>query len=318
MNPSFRFIHLAIHFCMAVLMKKTRKPLDPTTARKWSDIGHMAFIDALTSSAILKANQFAFHGGTSLHLSWQSPRFSEDLDFLLSKDMGEGMPEVMKRVGRRMLQILRASDPGFELEIREKTKAGSNLLDYMLIVSHKDVIGTAKVRAEFWQVEPGYLERYDTAFAYPAKDGDIVSRVSQPLPAATLEAAYADKLTAFATRRHLKWRDVFDLWWIGRQVDIEPAAMADRFLHHVTAFNTYDGLPPADALRKFLERGHDEIVKEADPDLKKWLPPQLWNTLRGTGVEEMVADVRASIEAIAGEIEARCPEVAEVVDGPGL
>lgn len=34
-------------------------------------------------------------------------------------------------------------------------------------------------------------------------------------PGATLATAYADKLTAFATRPNLKWRDVFDLWWIG-------------------------------------------------------------------------------------------------------
>lgn len=286
-------------------MKITKKPLDPVTARKWSDLGHMAFIDALTSTAVLKADQFAFHGGTSLHLSWQSPRFSEDLDFLLDKELGEAMPKMMKKIEKRMLHILRAVDPNFDLEIREKTKPGSNLLDHLVVVTHKHYQGTSKVKAEFWQVDADYLKDFETKFAYPIKEGDIISKVSQPLPAATLEAAYADKLTAFATRRHLKWRDVFDLWWIGKQVDVDVPRMADRFLHHVTAFTTYDELPPAAALRKFLERDRDQIISEADPDLKKWLPTALWNTLKGEGVEQIVDTIRANIEAIAVEIENR-------------
>lgn len=312
-------MRIAIQLCMAKLMKKSRKPLDPITARKWSDLGHMAFIDALTSSAVLRTNQFAFHGGTSLHLSWQSPRFSEDLDFLLSRDEGEKMPFIMKKVERRMVEILRAEDPGFDIEIRDKTKPGSNLLDHLIVVSHSDYIGTSKVKAEFWQVETEYLDKFETAFAYPVKHGDLVSRVSQPLPAATLEAAYADKLTAFATRRHLKWRDIFDLWWIGRQSEIDVPAMADRFLHHITAFQTHDNLSPGDALRKFLDRDPTEIASEADPDLKKWLPPALWNTLKGRGVDQMVSHVRQSIEIIVNEIELRQPAPAgDVHDEPGF
>ncbi|MCW3784300.1 nucleotidyl transferase AbiEii/AbiGii toxin family protein [Defluviimonas salinarum] len=284
-------------------MKQQRRPLDPDTARRWSDLGHMVFIDALTSSAVLQARQFAFHGGTSLHLSWRSPRFSEDLDFLLNRDLGSRMDELMPKIRKRMQDLLFAIDPDLSVEITPKTKPGSNLLNYRVAISSRKVIGNAKVKAEFWQVDPGYLDGYQTRFAYPLKDGDLVSRVSQPLPAATLEAAYADKLTAFATRTHLKWRDVFDLWWIGRQIEVDASGMAERFLHHVTAYDTLEGLPPAAALRRFLERDPEAIIAEADPDLRKWLPDRLWDSLRGDGVREMVATVRSGIDRIATEVE---------------
>jgi predicted nucleotidyltransferase component of viral defense system len=295
---------------------KKRKPLDPANARRMSDLGHMAFIDALTQATPLQTRQFAFHGGTSLHLSWKSPRFSEDLDFLLDRSLQPKMEKFIRKIETRMRQNLRAIDPDLDIEISDKTRPDSNLLNYRLTVSSDAFIGNVKVKAEFWQVEGEYLRQYDTRFAYPLKNGDIVSSVSQPMPAATLEAAYADKLTAFATRNHLKWRDVFDLWWIGKQIDINPAEMADRFLHHVTAFDTQDGLPPEQALRKFLKRTPEDIISEADPDLKKWLPSDLWKTLQGDGIQQMVDIVRESIGSIADEIESRAmdaqPEEDEV------
>jgi predicted nucleotidyltransferase component of viral defense system len=289
------------------MTKRKRRHIDPATARRMSDLGHMAFIEALTNATPLQAKQFAFHGGTSLHLSWKSPRFSEDLDFLLDRKLEPKMGRFMRKIETRMKAFLRAEAPDLDLDVRidDKTREGSNLLNYRITVSSPLIVGNVKVKAEFWQVESEYLRHYDTRFAYPLKGGDVVSSVSQPMPAASLEAAYADKLTAFATRRHLKWRDVFDLWWLGQKLEVEPAAMADRFLHHVTAFDTVNGLPPAAALWNFLERSPEEITKEADPDLRKWLPASLWESLAGNGIEEIVAEVRAAIKAVATELDSR-------------
>lgn len=297
------------------MTEKKRIALTPELARKWSDLGHMLFIEALTSSSVLRTNQFAFHGGTSLHLSWKSPRFSEDLDFLLDRTLGERMTRLMRKVEKRLQALVFAVDPLLQVSIQDRTGEGENLLNYRITLSSPAVHGHVKVKAEFWQVDPDYLENYETRFAYPIKEGDLISKVSQPLPAATLEAAYADKMTAIATRRHLKWRDLFDIWWIGRQTEINPQAMAGRFLHHVTAFQTVEGLPPREALLKFLERDPESIAKEADPDLKKWLPPVLWNHLKGAGVEEIVAEVRDAIRRVADAIPERVtPQLEEVED----
>lgn len=275
--------------------------LDFEKAREWSVLGHVSFIEAFLSTVRVDSKKFAFHGGTSLHLSWQSPRFSEDLDFLLSRDMGKKIVEEMPKVKEKLTSILKSHDPGFIVDIKDKTKDNSRLLNFMVILSHPQYHGNVKIKAEFWQVDTEYLDKYQTKFARPVSRTDYLSVVSQPLPAATLEAAYADKLTAFATRPHLKWRDLFDLWWIERQINVTPEDMARKFLHHVKAYNTVEGLKPSDALLHFLTKDPDEIASMADPDLKKWLPKSLWENLEGRGVNEIVECVRDNLKTIAQE-----------------
>jgi len=282
-------------------MKRTHA--SPFQLRKWSDLGHVAFIDALTSTAPLTADQLAFHGGTSLHLSWKSPRFSEDLDFLLARGSAKKIKTIMPKVLRRLKETLHGEDPDLKVEIRDKTREGSRLLNFLVVIEHPHFIGNVKVKAEFWQVEEDYLKAYETKFTYPSSAGDMISRVTQPLPAATLSSAYADKITAFATRPHLKWRDIYDLWWIGSQIKIDVPRMADRFLHHVKGYNTVEGLPPAGALRHFLKRSDEEMISVADPDIRKWLPPDHWNRLEGSGVEQMVKEVRRALTVIAEAVE---------------
>lgn len=268
-------------------------------------MGHAAFIEALSTTFTVAPEKLAFHGGTSLHLSWRSPRFSEDLDFLLSRDFASSVSEAMPKIRRRLEATLRSVDPGLKVEIRDKTREGSRLLNYMVAISHPDHIGVTKIKAEFWQVETDYLKSIETAFVVPTSAADVVSMISQPIPAVTLQAAFADKLTAFATRPHLKWRDLFDLWWIGQKIDLAIPEATDRFLHHVTGYNTVEGLPPDQALRKFTVRDRTEIAAQADPDLRKWLPPDLWRTLKGRGIDEVVTYVMSTLDKVASEIEAR-------------
>lgn len=298
------------------LMTSKRKPLDPKTARYFSDLGHMVFIQALTQAEPLQARQIAFHGGTSLHLSWQSPRFSEDLDFLLDRSQSGKMDKTIRKVEASMRRILKAKDPDLDVRIADKTREGSNLLNYRVTISSRAIIGNVHVKAEFWQVPTDYLRKYDTRFTYPLKGGDLVTSISQPVPAATLETAYADKMTACATRRHLKWRDVFDIWWLRQQIDIDLEKMADKYLHQVTAFDTVEGLPPGEALFRYLDWPREKFLKEADPDIRKWLPKELWESLENIGIEEIVDDVRTAVLEMARAVEFRLAQLEVTSEDP--
>jgi len=55
-------------------------------------------LDALMSDASLTSRQIAFHGGTSLHFSWRSPRRSEDLDFLVTAQMETYVRDALENV----------------------------------------------------------------------------------------------------------------------------------------------------------------------------------------------------------------------------
>ena len=277
-----------------------RIPLDAKTMTKWAQMVHAIYLDALMSESGLTCEQVVFHGGTSLHLSWRSPRFSEDLDFLLAKSI-HNLDVITEKIKSAICERFLAIDPGFAVEIRDKTRNPDRMPAYQIVVSHPGYIGNVMVKAEFWRVDQSYLEKYPTEFKTPASISDFVSHVANPVPVAMLETAYCDKLTAFATRPRLKWRDIYDLWWIGTQtnaaIDIEK--VVPQFLHNVSAYETLQNLPPDEALRLFLNQSKDDVIKKADPDLKKWLPDSLWARLNPAGVRQMVDYVYEAIDAVS-------------------
>lgn len=282
-----------------------RKPLPPDLAAAWASAAQLHFLDALMADPVLACDQIAFHGGTSLHFSWRSPRRSEDLDFLTALT-AEDIHATVARSQKKAVEAFLAEDPLFVVELRDKTRSGDRMIAYHLVVSHPDYLGKTLVKVEFWQVDAGYLAGYPVEFRSPVSPGDIVSRISNPVPAATLETAYSDKLTAFATRPYLKWRDIYDLWWIGTQTDsrLELSTVTKQFLHNVQAYNTIDNLPPAQALRQFLmAHDPDAIIKKADPDLKRWLPEGVWARLHPQVTTEMVRYVWYALERVANAIE---------------
>ncbi len=248
--------------------------------------------------------QFAFHGGTSLHLSWSSARYSEDLDFLLSREV-QNVERVLAKVLVILREQFRAVDPQFAIDIKDKSKDPQRMLSFHIAISHAAFMGSAMVKAEFWRTDAAYLQNYPTQFRTPVARGDIVLRVINPVPAATLETAYADKLTAFATRPYLKWRDVYDLWWIGTQsgAQINVQSAAAQFVHNVKAYTPVDGLSAANALRRFLAQDRQTILAKSNPDLKRWLPDSLWRSLYPHGIEQMVDYVFYALRALADAVD---------------
>jgi hypothetical protein len=278
--------------------------LSAEAGTRWASSAQYYFLDALMADPGIHYEQIAFHGGSSLHFSWRSPRLSEDLHFLLARDAADIL-NIVTRAGEKVAEAFRAQDPNFNVEVKDKTRHDERMITYELRVSHPGFIGKTLVRVEFWRVTPEYLAQYPTALRSPIQPGQLVSRISNPVPAATLETAYCDRLTAFATRRYLKWRDIYDIWWIGTQTDanLEVSAVAHQFLHNVSAYQTVDNLSPAQALRKFLQLDVAELVRRADPDLKRWVPKALWEKMHPRVTMEMVRYTRHALQAVAGTIE---------------
>lgn len=109
----------------------------------------------------------------------------------------------------------------------------------------------------------------------------------------------------------LKWRDIYDLWWIGTQTDakLEVSSVARQFLHNVSAYQTTLNLSPAQALRKFLENDPAGLLKKADPDLKRWVPGQLWEKIHPRVTAEMVRYTRHALQTVADAIEKQVSDV---------
>lgn len=297
-------------------MSNRRTALTSDVALQWAQMVHAFYIESLMNQSDWNATQIAFHGGTSLRLSWSSTRFSEDLDFLLSSGV-KNFDTVMQRVDQQLLEMVRRVDPDFAVQTRDRTKDAQRMPAFMIAVTHPAYVGNSKIKVEYWRTKPAYLEKYptqlrtpqippgfDRANELPGALSDFMIMTSNPVPAATLETAYADKLVAFATRPHLKWRDLYDLWWIGTQTrcELNLESVSEQFLHNISAYTPAQGLPPALALAQFLNRPQEELVRHADPDLKNWLPAKLWQRLQGDGVQQMVQYVRYAIAAVSDHL----------------
>lgn len=273
---------------------------------EWAAKMQYQFLNALMEEHSVLSKGLAFQGGTSLHFSWRSPRLSEDLDFLISSRVEE---ELMARAVTNALQKTREAflteDPNFQIEIKDKSRDPDRMLVFHLTAANPQYVGKSMVKVEFWKVTPEYLAKYPTELRSPMKNGDMVSTVSNAAPAAALETAYCDKLTAFATRPYLKMRDVFDLWWIGTQTDADLAMpkVTAQFLHNVTAYETINDLAPAAALRKFLEQDPEAMFIKAEEELKQWLPEQVWQRYYPEGVRQMIDYTREALSAVADAIE---------------
>jgi hypothetical protein len=216
----------------------------------------------------------------------------------------------MERAQQKVAEAFRIEDPAITVELHRQSRHQEKLLAYELGVGHVAYLGKARIKVEFWRVSPEYLARYPVALRSPFRPGEIVSRISSPVPAATLEAAYCDKLTAFATRPYLKWRDIYDLWWIGTQTDARLVlpSVVDQFLHNVSAYQTIEGLSPAKALRKFLQHDPADVLAKADPDLRRWLPKAMWDKMHPQVTAQMIQYARDSLERVADALDKNITE----------
>jgi hypothetical protein len=211
------------------------------------------------------------------------------------------MARVGRRAGEQMLQV----DPKLRIEIRDKTSKLERMGNFHVVVTHDEVLERVLVKAEFWSVSEGYLARYPTEFRTPVRPGDVVARTTALVPAGTLVASIADKITALAGRPYLKWRDLFDVWWVTTQtrgVPAEPGrvvarAVIDQYLHNRTGYATELGWEGVRAdvgkLKAFCELRTADLALQARRDLKPFLPRSYWDRLGADGLVQIVEQTKA-------------------------
>ena len=180
----------------------------------------LSLADALGNDTSL---QVGFQGGTCLHLSYRSPRFSEDLDFLAAgalDHLDSLMPKVAQELSARMqargLRPVQLSGRGGKSGIDGHPH---NPRTYQLVLpAPRSDRPAMRVKVEFMAVPSVLLSAYRRELRAPVIDGSVVrAAITAPLPVATLEAIEADKVVALALRSRPQVRDAFDLGWIAQQ-----------------------------------------------------------------------------------------------------
>lgn len=260
----------------------------------------VATLDALMVSRRWEPGDLVFQGGTSLHLAYGSPRFSEDLDFLVNSSIN--LQSLGKAVAARLEAASGLVPEGASLTV-SKSKDAHNPHAFVVAIGGPDIIGAVRVKVELWRVAESPLAAVKTTVAPVRLASGAASGLQTFVPTAELPEIYVDKVFALGARPYLKARDVFDLHWLTSRGVPGVCTPTNLRVHLATYPNETVAawLTKAQARRKQLSSSNALVME----DLKRWLPSS-W-PLSDSGVRAMIQTAMASLDEgmrVMREIEA--------------
>lgn len=229
-----------------------------------------------------------FQGGTSLHLTHGSPRYSEDLDFLVNSSLKLGA--IGDAIQARLAGTAWVpTDTGISVS---RAKDGRNPHAFVVAIGGPNVIGSVRVKVEFWQTDEKAMAAVKVVVAPVRLASGPAAGMQTFVPTADLSEIFADKVFALAARPYLKPRDVFDLHWLTMHGGIRACSTDDMRVR----LATYPNETPDAWLGKAFDRRQELLTSVAGitRDLKRWLP-SVW-PLDEANVKAMVATSITALE----------------------
>lgn len=258
-----------------------RSELTVDEAREVTELLQYAVLSELFDATQWTPDQAVFHGGTSLRVVRESDRYSEDLDFLISPDVSGDLARVMVQVREGLLTRLALSLPGSEITVKQSNKKeGSSVIAFTVRWEHAMRMGAVRVKTEFYQVPKILHESYSAEDILPTRIPDVAVGFKAPIPAPKLIYAWADKIKAIATRDFMKYRDVYDVWFLLGK--IRPLPEGDEAREAVSRVaSLYDHTPEsvAEGLDRVLASDAISDNEAFQADMKRWLPEDIYRGL---------------------------------------
>jgi len=160
----------------------------------------MAVLDEISKTKL--ANNLIFYGGTALRLAYNSFRFSEDLDFLLTKDNTEDDKDELALALNRVVK----SNSGIELE---EVINKRNTLFGLLKINHPLLKHAIRIKIEISKKKNG-VNKENKLLISPTTPLEVI------FPTASLESLFKTKLHALMNRSLA--RDWFDIWYLNQKL----------------------------------------------------------------------------------------------------
>ena len=281
----------------------------------------IALLDGISRARRWGKAELAFQGGTSLHLAYGSPRASEDLDFIVASD--KGLDAVMNAaLAHARAYVRQALGPEAQLESKARvvdptTGESRNPRIYTVSFRSPDFLESVKVRVEFWVADPAAAAGYDSevraARLSPEGQGrrPIKLAISQAIiPTAQLAEIYVDKIHAVAGRDYLKYRDLFDLWWLDQQGAARDGEELRVALENRRRLYPKGPKVDADWANRLRERANEMLgsasIAAFSKDLDRWLALSPGSIVSGPEHARAIAETAA----------ARVLDAANLVDPP--
>jgi predicted nucleotidyltransferase component of viral defense system len=201
-------------------------------------------LSALSEAGVLR--HVVFQGGTALRLCYQGERYSEDLDFVCGKagsyiakidfeKLVESALETTKKTLHREFDInpheILLKQPPFPMAMKSDSAKVVAWQISVPIASLKH-LPKSRIKIEFANV-PSYDSGPNVAKAVPG----LVQMEDVVLTVESTNEILADKAVALIARQALKYRDVWDVWYLVNKLNaqIDRGIVANKFADYGTS-----------------------------------------------------------------------------------
>jgi predicted nucleotidyltransferase component of viral defense system len=259
---------------------------------------HLHLLSALSEAGVLR--HVVFQGGTALRLCYGGERYSEDLDFVCGKagsyidkiefqKLVESALETTKKTLNREFDInpdeILLKQPTFPMAIKsESVKVTAWQISVpMASLRH---LPKSRINIEFANV-PSYDSGPNVAKAVPG----LVQMEDVILTVESANEILADKAVALTARQALKYRDVWDVWYLTNKLNaqIERGMVANKFADYgasnvdAKARQRQEELTKASTAKAFLD------------EMTRFLPAKRISEISSAGLHKSILTASADL-----------------------
>lgn len=259
---------------------------------------HLHLLSALSEAGVLR--HVVFQGGAALRLCYGGERYSEDLDFVCGKagsyidkiefdQLVEEALEATRKSLHREFDVkpdeIALKQPQYPMAIRGDSAAVAAWQISVPVASTRHV-PRSRIKIEFANV-PSYDHGPNMAKAVPG----LVQMEDVILTAESANEILADKAVALTARQALKYRDVWDVWYLINKLNahVERDMVAKKFADYGTSD------VDAKAKQRQEELGKLSTAKAFLDEMKRFLPAKRVSEISQAGLHQSILAASADL-----------------------
>jgi len=221
-----------------------------------------------------------FQGGTALRWVYGGTRFSEDLDFVTLLPVEDIDKILMKTLKKTENACIAQFGPGIsEQKIKSRRKSSLQMLFIYRPDGQRERIA---VKLEFERLKAGHQPEFEkfvlkdlpTVIGIIRSGELVLPYTSSILLAETPEEILSDKIRALYERQYIKGRDIYDVWWLTKKLEISRqwAQIYDKFEMYQAPFFT------AREADFFLNKKNiPNLTAAIESDLTRFIPQNIYS-----------------------------------------
>jgi predicted nucleotidyltransferase component of viral defense system len=252
---------------------------------------HLHLLSAMSDAGILR--HAVFQGGTALRLCYGGDRYSEDLDFVCGKagsyftdvefkELIEAALETTKKTLNRDFGI--AAD---RISLKKPPHPDLVKQEPITVAAWQIIVpieATRRAPRSLIKIEFANVPAYETKPMLVRATPGLVQVQDVILTVETPNEILADKAVALTAREVLKFRDVWDVWFLQNKLDakVDREVVQKKFADYGTS-----------DMEAKAERRLAELSSEATPnaflsEMKRFLPAKRVAQLSETGLQHSI------------------------------